>query len=312
MKLNENGVWYNDRFVKKASWRETRELLKPSSYNAVRGCERKQEQFYIKRLGDEYRIVKLKSVQEKYVSRETLEQEAERNEREFDEEIERIFSGYYETEHQETYKKLGESLSRTKRTIYEYARCNDWDYFVTLTLDAEKIDRYDLGEVAARMKETIQGMNYGVTHEDWGRQEKVEYLLIPELHKDGAIHFHGFMRGFHKSDLRKNEHDKLEWKQWRDNFGYCNIEKIKNRKAASAYATKYITKDLQKAVTEKGAHMFYASHGLQKAEIVYRGGGAWAGEWDWVHEKGYCAIATVSGQFLHDNFVGEWGDCIDV
>lgn len=39
--------------------------------------------------------------------------------------------------------KLDNSLTRTKSTIFELAMCNDWKYFVTLTLNKEYHDRSD-------------------------------------------------------------------------------------------------------------------------------------------------------------------------
>ena len=40
--------------------------------------------------------------------------------------------------------KLEESISRAKRVIYEIARCNEWDFFITLTVNSKKYDRTDL------------------------------------------------------------------------------------------------------------------------------------------------------------------------
>ena len=41
--------------------------------------------------------------------------------------------------------RLMQSVSRSKRMLLEYAICNEWDYFVTLTLDPQKVaDRSDL------------------------------------------------------------------------------------------------------------------------------------------------------------------------
>lgn len=42
-------------------------------------------------------------------------------------------------------EKLENSLSRSRNKVFEYAYCNDWEYFVTMTLDKTKYDRYDLG-----------------------------------------------------------------------------------------------------------------------------------------------------------------------
>lgn len=275
----------------------------------IQGIGRKQQQFYIKKYSeDEYRIVALQSVREKGLEKETLEEEINRKYDDVIEEIERMFAGEEKKKNVscETYEKMQASLSRTKRIVFDYAKCNEWEYWVTLTIDSQKCDRYNLREIYERMHKMITRINQSVNvYEEWGRTEKIEYLLVPETHKDGAYHFHGFIKGLHKSDLRINEHGKLEWKQWRDKFGFCNIEEIRDKDRISSYVTKYITKDLRQSIKEKGAHMFYASKGLKKPELVYCGGGAYIGEYDYVHEKGYCAIATVTKEQYQKNFKTE-------
>lgn len=295
------------RKLKYKEKKEFKKVFKPGAYRQI--YPRRQSQYFIKKFGDDmYKVIWLKSVREKYVSRETLEQENERKEREwFDREIAEIFP---EKEMPESEGKMKESVSRTKRIIYEYAMCNRWEWFVTLTLDPEKVDRKDLKGVYRKFHDMMVTINASVTGEDWGRQKKVEYVIIPEFHKDGSVHFHGLMRGFHKTDIRTNEHGKLEWRHWRDNFGFCNLQKIKDANAVSAYITKYCTKDLRATIKEKGAHMFYASHGLKKAELIYSGGGVWCGVWDYVSDDGYCAMSMVTRKELA-NFIGEWGDVIE-
>lgn len=41
-------------------------------------------------------------------------------------------------------EKLNESITRTKRTIFELAYCNDWNWFFTGTIDEKKFSRTDL------------------------------------------------------------------------------------------------------------------------------------------------------------------------
>lgn len=286
--------------------KQFRRQFSPSTYKQI--YPRKQQQYYIKKINEDlYKIVWLRSVKESFVSRETLEEEAIRRDAEwFDKEIEKIFPTKKE---KESDGKMKESVSRTKRVIWEYAMCNRWDYFVTLTLDPKKVDRQNLKAVYSKFHDMMAHINSSVTGEDWGRQKKIEYMIIPEFHKDGSVHFHGLMRGFHKTDLRINEHGHMEWRHWRDNFGFCNMQEIKDANAVSAYITKYCTKDLRATIKEKGAHMFYASHGLKKPELIYHGGGVWCGLWDYVSDDGYCATSIVTRKELA-NFIGEWGDVL--
>lgn len=287
--------------------KQFRKVFMPGAYKQI--FPRRQNQYFIKKYTDDiYKVIWLKSVREKHVCNGSLEKDTQdAEEKWFDREIAEIFP---EDEKPESEGKMTESVSRTKRIIYEYAMCNRWDYFVTLTLDAKKVDRKDLKAVYRKFHDMMVTINSSVTGEEWGRQKKVEYVIIPELHKDGSVHFHGLMRGFHKSDIRTNEHGKLEWRHWRDNFGFCNLQKVKDANAVSAYITKYCTKDLRATIKERGAHMFYASHGLKKAETIYAGGGVWCGVWDYVSDDGYCAMSMVTRKELA-NFIGEWGDVIE-
>ena len=41
-------------------------------------------------------------------------------------------------------KKLENNLIRARNTVYELALCNEWDWFLTITLDPEKYDRENL------------------------------------------------------------------------------------------------------------------------------------------------------------------------
>ena len=119
------------------------------------------------------------------------------------------------------------------------------------------------------------------------RNISIKFLLIPEQHKDGAWHIHGFLHGLpadHLTPFTMQDHlphyirDKLaknqviyNWEAYAKKFGYCNIEAIRNEEAASKYLLKYITKDLSRCVREINAHMYYCSRGLQRAVILKKG-----------------------------------------
>lgn len=76
------------------------------------------------------------------------------------------------------------SIRRAKSRIREICMANRFDMFVTLTLDKEKIDRYDPAVIVQKM---------GQWADNQVRRHDMKYCLVPELHKDGAVHFHGFL-----------------------------------------------------------------------------------------------------------------------
>ena len=173
--------------------------------------------------------------------------------------------------------KLDNNVSRARRMIYEYASCNPWEYFVTLTLGGDH-DRTDLRSWHRSFAQWLR--NYNRIH---GRN--VRYLLIPELHKDGeAWHMHGFFMGIPEEDLTKFDlsmhlphriRNRIKeggtlytWQRYAEKYGYCCIEPIRDRGATAAYVTKYVTKDLARCVSEYGAHLYYCSKKLAKAVVI--------------------------------------------
>lgn len=79
-----------------------------------------------------------------------------------------------------------DNVKRAKDKIFDIAFMNEWDYMVTLTLDQAKIDRYDAKEINKRVGKWLKNQV---------QRKDLRYLVIPEYHKDGAVHFHGFFKG---------------------------------------------------------------------------------------------------------------------
>lgn len=194
--------------------------------------------------------------------------------------------------------KLQNSLSRTKSTIYELAACNPWDLFVTFTLDKNKYDRTNLPKFQKDLSQFIRDFR-----KKTGAQ--VKYMLIPEQHKDGCWHMHGFLMGLkfeHLHEFQSTEHlpykilnrlaqgkHVFDWPAYSKKFGFSDIELIENNDAASKYITKYITKEAMSTIKALNAHVFYASKGLRRAKIIRQGTLAYGlNEPDFRND--YCAI----------------------
>lgn len=83
-------------------------------------------------------------------------------------------------------KDIKRSVRRARAQVRDYALCTPFTYFVTLTLDKEKVDRYDIKTITKKLR---------VWADNQVRRKGLTYILVPERHKDGAIHFHGFFNG---------------------------------------------------------------------------------------------------------------------
>jgi len=177
-------------------------------------------------------------------------------------------------------ERFDNNISRARSRIFELARCNEWEYFCTLTLSSE-FDRKDL---AGWQKSFSQWLR------DYRKKGfEVKYLLVPEQHQDGSWHMHGFFSGigeavpFTAEDIGNdgteaavaaykadelNGKGLLNWRDYSRKWGYCSLSKVREPAAVARYITKYVTKDLAMSNLISGAHLFYASRGLASAEVV--------------------------------------------
>jgi len=161
-------------------------------------------------------------------------------------------------------KKLENNISRAKSKVFEYAYCNDWEYFVTLTISNEKFDRYNLDDYYSKFSRWLR-------YYSKKNNIKIDYLFIPEKHKNGAWHLHGLIKGLPFEFLKYNENGYLDWFDYKDKFGYISIDTIKNKERCASYITKYISKDLGKCVSDCNAKLYYCSRGLKTATEIKRG-----------------------------------------
>lgn len=177
------------------------------------------------------------------------------------------------------------SISRSKRIVRELVASNPWDFFVTITLDPRKWDRYS----GKGLQETISRLSHKWRYMQRNGQRPYKgyrYIMVPEPHQDGAIHLHGVVRYMPEEYLKRYTVDDIgaarplpqyikdcisEGKEiwhcsvWDELFGYNTIEPIKDVDRISTYITKYITKDLG---TLPIRHKIWHSRGLQRAKLV--------------------------------------------
>ena len=74
------------------------------------------------------------------------------------------------------------SRARAKSAVRDIALLNSFGFFFTWTLDPKKINRHDADEVKRAVMNCLKNLV---------KRKGFSYVLVPELHKDGAIHFHG-------------------------------------------------------------------------------------------------------------------------
>lgn len=179
---------------------------------------------------------------------------------------------------------------RARSAVRDYALGTpQLDTFVTLTCSAEQVDRHDPAAILARYRGWLGNRV---------ARRGLAYVLVPELHKDGAVHFHGLMSGaalqlrpsgtyLPPPELRepgrktrprraRSQRQAAEWEQdgWQAVYNIADyglgfstaIGLVGDRARAVGYVCKYIGKGSQKV----GGRWYYSGGALQRpAEYVF-------------------------------------------
>ena len=172
------------------------------------------------------------------------------------------------------------SMRRARAKVRRLALANEFTYFVTLTLDQNMVDRYDMGAVVKKLNAWCSNAV---------QRRGLRYILVPERHKDGAIHFHGFFNGalpaVDSGTVRvpwakkpRKPRSKAEREEWMAaggrvvynlpgwTLGYTTaMELYGEYPAAVAYVCKYIGKGGEKP----GGRWYYSGGDLREPAVEY-------------------------------------------
>ena len=173
------------------------------------------------------------------------------------------------------------SMRRARAKLRRLALSNEFTHFVTLTLDKEKVDRYDPKAIMQKVNRCLDNLV---------RRHGLKYILVPEQHKDGAYHFHGFIAGDLRLEdsgtidlpweekpkrprddqeradwLSRGGHVVYNWPQWPLGFTTA-LQLYGTYSAAVAYVCKYIGK--QQGQRPMG-RWYYSGGGLKEPQRLY-------------------------------------------
>lgn len=149
-------------------------------------------------------------------------------------------------------QKEKENASRAVQKVYDLARSNEFDWFITLTFDPKKVNRYDYDSCADAIKRFTDVLYHNGN----------KWIVVPEQHKDSAYHFHGLVSGH--LDLTHHAGDVYNLNSYK--YGFTTATPIKDRKRVSTYIAKYLTKEI---VVPKGRKRYWASRSLVRPTEEY-------------------------------------------
>ncbi len=152
------------------------------------------------------------------------------------------------------------SIRRSKDLVKAIGNMYDWFYFFSVSIVKELVvDRIDLDKLN---KSTLEFFK------NHSKKYGIKYLLIPELHKDGALHWHGLIRDVNDqlklTDSGKKYNGRIIYNMysWNKYKGFNTCVEIgkedDDKMAVSNYITKYISKNDDRIFDK----YYYSSQGL--------------------------------------------------
>lgn len=158
-------------------------------------------------------------------------------------------------------RSIAESVRRAQKQIRDIVACSGFTHFVTLTLNAQRIDRYSYEVIIKKLNNWLSNAV---------RRQGLSYVLIPEFHKDGAIHFHGLWK--HNGDMKyvdsghKTKSGQTVFNVTRWWFGFSNVVEIAGDYGkVTNYIVKYVTKDSRKV----GGRWYLSGGGISRPSVFY-------------------------------------------
>lgn len=175
----------------------------------------------------------------------------------------RSFDRVEDVEDDSVCSRYRNNVSRSLNEIYDLARANDFQWFLTLTFDKQKVDRFDYESCSKVVKLFTRRL----------AKLGCKWLIVPEQHKDGAFHFHGLVAGnlpltdSGKKCYNKDLDQELPiYNLANYEFGFTTVTRIMKPDRTASYIAKYLTKQI---AVPKGKKCYWASRSLARPTVEY-------------------------------------------
>lgn len=157
-------------------------------------------------------------------------------------------------------RKALDNSKRARQNVYNIAKSNHFDYFVTFTFDPAKVNSFDYDDCVTAVRQWM----------DINRKKGVQWLIVPEQHESGRFHFHALVAGslsltpaVHPQTgmFLLDKSGRMIYNLGDFGFGFTTATEISDPKRTASYLSKYLTKDL---VVPKGRKRYWASNSLSR------------------------------------------------
>ena len=141
-----------------------------------------------------------------------------------------------------------------------------WEYFLTLTFSDDELGGYTHEKAIKKLCNwlIVQRRN----------NPNMFYLIVPEFHKSGRLHFHGLVGNVPNWNLERAKRNgryifvngKQIYNLTNYKLGFSTISYIEDKQKVANYISKYVTKEL---ITLKYKKRYWYSRNIQYPKTYY-------------------------------------------
>lgn len=162
--------------------------------------------------------------------------------------------------------RTNELIRRHRDRVRDIVLCNDFTHFLTITINPEKIDSFDVAECKKKLHKWLNNQV---------ERKGLKYVLIPEYHDSGRLHCHALVNDVFKlvpavspytgknlyTTSGKQIFNVPEWR-----YGFSTSIALDSQKWRVAnYVCKYITKGSDKIFGK----YFWSSKNIQREPLTF-------------------------------------------
>lgn len=160
------------------------------------------------------------------------------------------------------------SMNRSKNNLMDILKSNDFNFFVTLTFDKNKIDRLDDKKTRKEFAKFVKDLRRDFNN--------MIYVAVPEYHKKGGLHFHLLIGKVTAEELGLVDSGKIvkngrckgqtifNVTKWQ--IGFSTATKVLDTDAVKYYLSKYLTKG-KVDLRFFGKKRFYVSQNIARPQV---------------------------------------------
>lgn len=191
------------------------------------------------------------------------------------------------TKEQKIQANIDRSVRRSKERISDIIASNQFDLWCTFTFNCKgcptPCKNWIPGNHCICPPEQCRRLDPDICKmkiTSWLKRMKVKspdltYLIVPEFHEKGGLHFHGFIKASNaqllKTGKKQNNKDILRFKSYTMGFNYVidiSQESDTSHSKIAQYMQKYITKSMPQF---HGKKRYFCSQGLDRPKVKVNG-----------------------------------------